>query len=594
MKNSFKKIIAIVMTLVLAMGILAICPVAATADIAVKTDRASYLNNETVTATVYFPAAYNKVASFDMVLNYDSTKLSVVSVEDGAGLTNAIKAQQNGRVYSEGHDKAGEIKWSLAGTNNFSFSGTFATVVFTVKAKASNGNTDLSLNVKRAVNSGLVAMTINTQSTKIEIIKLASSDLEYELSADKKGYEIIGYHGASESVLEIPETFAGLPIVGIAKSVFGSHGELQTVKLPSTLKYIGEGAFNGCSALKEIVIPDSVETIGANAFNGCGITSVTLPIGLKTIEKNTFYYCPFLTKVEIPFTVTKICDGAFENCYSLSEVKISRNTKDIAADAFKSAFLSLVFKTAEDNTYLPTYVSANFPNAKIEKYTDFSLGTAKVSQANVQYTGKQLKPSVTVSLKSGASVTINKNYKVVYKNNIEKGTATVYVAGLGEYGEGYVLTFKIICNHNFASKTVGLKETCTTDGYYNCTCGICGEIVKETIPASGHKEGSWVIDKRPTITGTGLKHTACTKCGALMQTGVSMPKAFPDLNGDKYINSMDALIILQYATEIQNNLKTEKQLLDADTNGDGNINSSDALTVLQIAIGKTKIEGYTA
>lgn len=594
MNKSLKKIISVFMTLVLALGILAVCPVAATADIAVKTDRTEYLNNDTVTATVYFPTAYNKVASLDMTLKYDSSKLEIVSVKDGAGLESALKAQTNGRVYSESHKTAGTVKWSLAGASNFSFSGTFATVVFNIKTKAAAGETTLTLGVSKAANSGLVAMTVNTQNAKIKLYKEPATDLKFALSSDKKGYEITGYDCVTAASVSVPESYFGLPIVGIAKSAFENHAELTSVTLPSTLEYIGESAFSGCSGLEKLVIPDSVDKIGANAFNGCtALTSVTLPVGLQTIEKGTFANCSFLGKVEIPFTVTKINAGAFENCYSLAEVKISKKTTNIASDAFKKCFPSLKFVTADDNKTIPAYISSNYSGAKIEYYKDFSLGTAKLSSEKMQYTGKVLKPSVTVTLKSGAKVTLNTNYKVVYKNNVEIGRAVVYVAGLGGYGEGYTLSFDIYCGHKYSTKTIGLNPTCTTEGYYNCPCDICGAVKKETIPATGHTEGKWVYDKLPTIYETGMKHTACTKCSALVQSGVSVDKVFPDLNNDKSINSSDALIVLQYATEIENHLTTEKLKLNADTNGDGQINSSDALDILQIAIGKVKIDGYT-
>lgn len=594
MNKSFKKIISVVMTLVLALGILAVCPVAATTDIAVKTDRTTYLNNETVTATVYFPSAYNKVASLDMSLKYDTAKLDIVSVSDGSGLVNALKAQTNGRVYSESHNKAGEVKWSLAGASNFAFSGTFATVVFNIKTKASEGDTTLTLNVSKAANSGLASMSVSTQNAVIKVFKEPATDLKYNLSSDKRGYEVIGYDCVTASSVAIPESYIGLPVIGIAKSAFTNHAELKSVTLPSSLEYINDSAFSGCSGLEKIVIPDSVDKIGSNAFNGCtNLTSVTLPVGLQTIEKGTFANCSFLGKIEIPFSVTKINSGAFENCFSLAEVKISKRTTNIAADAFKKCFPSAKFVTADGNTALSSYLKTNLPNAKVDTYKDFSLGTAKLSNDRMQYTGRALKPTVSVSLKSGANVTLNTNYKIVYKNNIDKGTATVYVAGLGEYGEGYILTFEVYCSHKYTTKTIGLKPGCTTEGYYNCPCDICGEIKREVIPATGHTEGEWVYDKLPTIYENGMKHTACTTCGALVKSGVSVDKAFPDLNNDHYINSSDALIVLQYATDIENHLRTEKQKLNADTNGDGKINSSDALDILQIAIGKIKIDGYT-
>lgn len=596
MNKMFKKIVSVVLTLVLVMGVLAISPYAATANIAVKTDKESYLQGEKVTVTVYFPSELNTLASLDMNLTYDSTKLELVSVDSGKELDTALKAQVNGKAFSENHTQPGKILWAIAGTNNFNFKGTFATIVFNVKTKAAAGKSALTLAVTAAANSGYVSMVKNVtvQSGSFEIEKVAANDLVFERTADGKAYEIIGYHCITVDSLSIPAQYAGLPVVGIADGVFKSHAELKTVVLPDSLKYIGANAFNGCSGITDMTIPDSVETIGAGAFAGCtNLASVTLPIGLETIEDNTFKECSFLENIDIPFTVTKIGSSAFADCFCLANVKISKRTTNIAANAFSGCFSGLVFTTVEGNTYLPTYIEKNFPTAKTAIVKDLSLGTA-TCDSDFSYTGSAIKPTVNVKLTNGERVNKGRQYKVVYRNNVERGIAKVFVAGIEDYGEGYILTFNINCGHTDIKKEIGMAATCTTDGYYNCICSACGNVTKEKIPAFGHTEGIWVIEVRPTIYKTGLKHSECVDCRAVMRTNVVIPKSFPDLNYDKQINSSDALIVLQYATEIKNELTTQELLYNADTNGDGVINSGDALDILQIAIGKIVIDGYTA
>lgn len=584
------------MILVLVIGTLSAGSFAATADIAVKTDRESYLQGDTVKAQVYIPGTLNKLAAMDLVLSYDSSKLQLVKVTDGEGLDNAINAQENGRVYSKSTKTIGKVKWSLAATSNFTFKGVFAEIEFTIKKSAPGGDCTLALSFTSAANSGYVdmksSMTVN--NVTFEIIKDAANDLIYEISDDKRGYEVVAYHSATIDNITIPASYAGLPVIGIADGALANHAEFKTIILPETIEYIGVRAFNGCSGIETLVIPDSVNTIDTAAFMNCtALKNVTLPIGLEKIEDNLFNGCTALEKIEIPFTVKSIGAGAFENCYVLNSVKISKNTTNIASTAFYNClYEQLEFRTVEGNTYLPTYIESKTPGAKITLIKDLSLGTANVTE-NQAYTGKALTPNVTVTLDSGARVSRNSHYKVVYKNNTERGTATVYVAGLGDYGEGYILHFTISCSHKDVEKVLAKEAACITDGYYRCKCKLCGESYQEAIPATGHTEGEWIIDLRPTITKTGFKHTQCVKCGAIIQNAVEIPKAFPDLNNDKRINSSDALIVLQYVTEKANYLKTQELLLNADTNGDGKINSSDALIILQISIGKTVIEGYT-
>ena len=61
--------------------------------------------------------------------------------------------------------------------------------------------------------------------------------------------------------------------------------------------------------------------------------------------------------------------------------------------------------------------------------------------------------------------------------------------------------------------------TCEADGEKVYTCS-CGEKYTETIPATGHSESTWIIDKAATATENGSKHTECTTCGKVIKTEV--------------------------------------------------------------------------
>ena len=71
-----------------------------------------------------------------------------------------------------------------------------------------------------------------------------------------------------------------------------------------------------------------------------------------------------------------------------------------------------------------------------------SMDNATIRVQDQIYTGKALKPEVLVSI---GSVILEKGtaYEVAYKNNVEVGTATVTVTGLGSYSGEATKTFKI-------------------------------------------------------------------------------------------------------------------------------------------------------
>ena len=97
---------------------------------------------------------------------------------------------------------------------------------------------------------------------------------------------------------------------------------------------------------------------------------------------------------------------------------------------------------------------------------------------------------------------------------------------------------EVVCEHAWGEWTE-TPATCTEDGSKERTCGKCGEVETEVIPALGHDfdtwafddaghwhecsrcdvtadhaehDNEWVITKNPTHNETGLKHEECKVC----------------------------------------------------------------------------------
>ena len=79
----------------------------------------------------------------------------------------------------------------------------------------------------------------------------------------------------------------------------------------------------------------------------------------------------------------------------------------------------------------------------------FSIKAASIETATVEgiedaeYTGKAIKQNVEVTTADGLVLTLGKDYKVTYANNVNPGTATVTISGMGNYTGEIVKTFKI-------------------------------------------------------------------------------------------------------------------------------------------------------
>ena len=96
-----------------------------------------------------------------------------------------------------------------------------------------------------------------------------------------EGLVINGYTGGS-SILQIPATLNGKPVVGVENGNWSST--VVNLVLPEGLKFIGQYAFSGLKKLGNLTLPDSLECIYDGAFNGCDLlTSVYLGPNLRIL-----------------------------------------------------------------------------------------------------------------------------------------------------------------------------------------------------------------------------------------------------------------------------------------------------------------------
>lgn len=145
--------------------------------------------------------------------------------------------------------------------------------------------------------------------------------------------------------------------VGIADS---SIRRINSVQLPSTLKYIGDRAFQNqypyinlsemnlpeglisigsyafeSTDLKEITIPSTVESVGSYAFSKTKIETVVVESGVKEINDYAFNDCSNLKTVTIGDNVQKMGTYVFSNDTALTDVTIGDGTEEIGERAFE-------------------------------------------------------------------------------------------------------------------------------------------------------------------------------------------------------------------------------------------------------------------
>ncbi len=173
---------------------------------------------------------------------------------------------------------------------------------------------------------------------------------------DKNKCYLTKYKGEEKNVV-VPSKIGKKEVVGL-DGCFKDQ-DIQSVEIPSSIKWIGDYAFSGCTNLESIIIPSSVKEIGYYAFEKCSkldniaiprgvkkisshafekcssLVSVVIPNGVTKIESNTFGGCLNLTSVVIPNSVNKIGFNAFEKCTSLISITIPSNVNEIGLSAFE-------------------------------------------------------------------------------------------------------------------------------------------------------------------------------------------------------------------------------------------------------------------
>ena len=181
------------------------------------------------------------------------------------------------------------------------------------------------------------------------------------------------------------------------------NSEIESIKLPGSIKKIGDEAFSNCHNLKEINIgngvkqlgnyvfswyekltkielPPSLQKIGGYAFYKSGIRSITLNEGLKNIAQSAFIGT-HVEKLYIPGSIKHIGKGA-----------ISKNTKEIIMPVFLEDIVQGIRLSGKINhldhtshivrlqcgdkyAYLPRYVNiskfADLTKAVTDFFTNF-------------------------------------------------------------------------------------------------------------------------------------------------------------------------------------------------------------------------------
>jgi hypothetical protein len=146
---------------------------------------------------------------------------------------------------------------------------------------------------------------------------------------------LVGYTG-SNSVVVIPDTTNGAPIVSIGDAVFIYDKTLTQITIGTNVTSMGASVFAD-SGLAAITFPNRLTSIGQTAFLSCRLRDVTLPNSLTNLGSGAFDWCNDMTNVVLGNGITELANGLFSECGHLTTVTLPENLTTIGDSAFWGA-----------------------------------------------------------------------------------------------------------------------------------------------------------------------------------------------------------------------------------------------------------------
>ncbi len=135
----------------------------------------------------------------------------------------------------------------------------------------------------------------------------ASAKPEYDLSE----YMPYDTEGATKIIIRLSDFGEKIP-----SSEFWSNKNITDVYIEDGITEIGSGCFDSCTSLKHVRLPATLKKIGdgrGGAFALTALEEIYIPGGVEDIESETFLACP-LKKIVIGEGVEHLWSNAFKRC----------------------------------------------------------------------------------------------------------------------------------------------------------------------------------------------------------------------------------------------------------------------------------------
>ena len=198
----------------------------------------------------------------------------------------------------------------------------------------------------------------NSAGSPFSFVRKSSSGVTHTLRAIRIGDNLKTVQAnIFNNCNELRTIILGNSITSIEDYAFADCEKVTgTIEIPSSVKSIGNGAFNwtshGYGMPIKYVLNEGLESIGASAFSYIDIHEINIPSTVKTIGAEAFY-STLLEEVAIPAKVTSIGSYAFPS--SLKNITIEDGSSYSTLSIQTNSFGSTLDKA--ENIYLGRNIS---------------------------------------------------------------------------------------------------------------------------------------------------------------------------------------------------------------------------------------------
>ena len=380
-----------------------------------------------------------------------------------------------------------------------------------------------------------MAVTFDVDGLRYEILSQTDKTVEVAIIPKSISYPSYStYKGDYNIPASVDFNGVTYNVIGIGRNAFNECQSLGEITLPSSIQYIGFGAF-AYSNLRELTLPNGILSIGAAAFRDCrNLTEFTIPESLIELESTVFYNCTQLQSVTIlSRNLTNLPDDTFNNCISLNNFLIPDGITSIGSSVFMRT-------SSLENLSIPNSVSSigmscfygsgiteiDIPDAVSELKGQMFRGCSKLQKIHLPANLSQLEKEMfrgcssleTLSIPDG--ITIIPSYCFNYCTALNKvylpetlvaihDDAFSYCSSLSQidFPEG----LETISTQAFwGAKLANFTFPSTLKQVGGWAFGL-GEISSLTLPAKLEKIGSYAFDD-VTLTEVVTKNPIPVEC----------------------------------------------------------------------------------